>query len=209
MSRGARRIKIKMRPWSRILKRKNKCQSGAKSGFTFIETLIAAAIFGIIAAAIASSFVSGIKLWNRAQDTGLSKTGLFFDMEKICRDLRQAINVEKIGFEGSAEEVSFPAVINDSLAKVTYKFDPRQNQLVRSQIGLEGALLGKAPPAADSERPVLSPLEAFSISYFKNEDGSSGWTDAWTKDKGAFQAVRFQGRFKGEDFVKTIFIPAS
>jgi type II secretory pathway pseudopilin PulG len=171
--------------------------------------LVVVTIFGIIAMGIASSFVSGVKLWNRAKNMGFSRTEVLLNMEMISRDLRQGIKVEEIGFQGSAEQVSFPTVVNDSLVKVIYLFDAQEKELVRRQIGLEDALAGKESSDVYVQRTILSPLEEFSFSYFEKTEESYAWSDTWPKDKGVFRAIKLQGRFKGEDFVKTIFIPAS
>ena len=94
-----------------------------KKGFTLVETIVTATIFAILAAGVSVSFLSGVKLWQRAKDIDFSKYDAILTFEKITRELRQSSDISSIGFEGDANQVSFPTLIGDTIFKVTYRFD--------------------------------------------------------------------------------------
>jgi len=185
--------------------RKNKY----RKGFTLVETVIVATIFSFVALGIATSFVSGMKLWSRATEGGFAKQEILFNLEKITKDLRQIVNIGSIGFDGTGEEFSFASVENDSVVKITYKFIPAEKILVRKSIALKDVLDGKEKEeSAGLERKFL-PLETFSLQYFcfDSEADTYVWRDACVKDKDIFVAVRLEGKFQENDFKKTVFIP--
>ena len=141
------------------------CRTRSKSGFTLVETLVVVTIFGIIAVGIASTFASGVKLWNRAKNINFSRAELLLNMEKISRELRQSIYVEKIGFEGTAEEVSFPAVINNATVKVIYKFKADEKTLLRREIKSEDGFFQDEEEGwaeeGHAQKVLLSSLDEF------------------------------------------------
>jgi len=180
-----------------------------KSGFSLIETMVVVTIFSIVALAIGSSFISGMKLWNRAKDADFPKYELFLSLESIARDFRQSLHVSGALFEGTSEEVSFPTLVGNSIVRVTYKFDPQEKALFRKEVGFKAFLLGKEKENT-TEKQVL-PLESLSFSYlYKDMDKNSySWVDIWEKDKGIFIAIKLKGRFKDNEFTKAVFIPIS
>jgi len=178
-------------------------------GFSLIETMVVVTIFSIIALAVGSSFISGMKLWNRAKGAGFSRYELFLSLEYISRDFRQSLYLPEVLFEGTSEEVSFPALAGDSVVKVTYKFDPQEKALLRKEVGLKAVFSGTEKESA-AEKQVLSLGElSFSYLYKDTEKKSYSWVDAWEKGKGIFVAIKLKGRFKDNEFTKTIFIPIS
>lgn len=180
-----------------------------KSGFTLVETLVVVTIFCIIGAGIASTFMSGMKIWSRAKNAGSYRYDVILCLEVIARELRQSIDTPHIDFEGDAAKFSFPSLVGNSVLKITYKFDSAQKALVRQQMDLEEAISEDLQPEY-LEKNVAS-LENFSVSYlyFDKVESAYVWIDAWEKEKGVFQAIKLRCEVKGEEFTKTIFIPIS
>lgn len=183
-----------------------------KKGFTLIEISVVACIFSIVATAIGMSFISGMKLWGRFNSAG-SNMDVLITLEMMAKDLRQSLDMPSVGFQGSSSEVSFPALDGTSILKVTYKFDSKENALLKSSARLKDIVLNPEPDKEKEytvEKRLLSP-EEFSLSYlsYDPEAQSYSWKDAWAKDKGIFPAVRIQAKFKNEEFSKVVFIPVS
>jgi len=180
-----------------------------EKGFSLIEIIVVVTIFSIIALAVGSSFISGMKLWNRAKDADFPKYELFLSLESIARDFRQSVSVTGVLFEGTSEEVSFPTLVGDSIVKVTYKFDPQEKTLLRREVGLKDVLSETAKENA-KERQILS-LEELTFSYLCKdmEKNTYIWIDTWEKGKGIFIAIKLKGRLKDNEFTKTVFIPIS
>lgn len=192
----------------------------SKKGFTLVETLVVATIFSFIGLAIAASFLSGIKIWDRARNSDFLKYNNLLTQEMITKELRQTLDYPLIGFEVKAGEFSLPALINDSVVKVTYVFDSEEHALLRRQVDLKDIIANKEQENI-KEKIVLTSLEEFSLSYFYHYFDTDlnreayVWKevktelDAWTKEKGLPLAIKLQGKVKNELFSKTVFIPIS
>ena len=192
----------------------------SKKGFTLIETLVVATIFSFIGLAIATSFLSGIKIWDRARNTDFLKYNNLLALEMITKELRQSLDYPLIGFEVKAEEFSFPTLIGDSIVKVTYAFDSEKKTLLRKQVEMKGVVYNKEQENT-KEKIMLNYLEEYSLSYFYHYFDIDlnrevyAWKevktelDAWTKEKGIPLAIKLQGKVKNDSFSKTVFIPIS
>ena len=186
----------------------------SKKGFTLLETLVVATIFSFIGLAIATSFLSGIKIWDRARNTDFIKYNNLLSLEMIARELRQAIDYPLIGFAVKAGEFSFLTLVNDSLVKVTYVFDSEKHALLRRQVGLKDILANKEEENT-KERIVLTSLEELSLSYFYRyfDPDLNREVYAWKEVKEGITilafAIKLQGKIKNELFSKTVLIPIS
>lgn len=178
-------------------------------GFTLIEALIVATIFSFIAAGIAASFVSGMKLWGRAQDLISLQGKVLLGFELMSRELRQSVDFPDIGFKGTSQEVSFPALIYGSIVKVTYKFSFPDNAVIRREVELKDIISGNEEKEY-REKKVLS-AEEFRLSYlyFDSEKKIYSWTDSWESAKGKFSAVKLYTKNNDAEFERSIFIPVS
>lgn len=174
--------------------------------FTLIETMVVATIFSFVAAAIAMSFISGIRLWDRAKNSDFAKYQFLLELENAAKELRQAINEPAIQFEGTAEEVAFPLLARGKVAKVVYKFEPSAKTLIRKEMDIKDVLEEKEQEAWAEKQ--YAGWEDFSLSYLSEEAGSLNWEDSWDKEKGAFPAVRIRAKFGNEEFTRVVFISA-
>jgi hypothetical protein len=171
--------------------------------------MVTATIFCIVALGIASSFISGVKLWGRAKARSFYYNNVILNMEMIFKELRQSVDLPQIGFEGNVHEISFPVVSDNIIFKVTYKFDSEKKILLRRLVALKDIISGKEKE--NFTEKIFLNLDDFSLDYFyfDKENNKYVWKDEWTKDKGIFTAVRLKTKFKDEDFIKTIFITIS
>ena len=182
----------------------------ARNGFTLVETLVVITILSVCAAGIIATFFSGIKLWDRATNENYTRTEFFIGIEQLTRDFRQSVNVPVIGFKGTAQEISFPAIEREALVMITYLYDPQQGALMRRVTGLKDALSTEEKQQPYTEKKVL-PAEGVSFSYFVYDKvkEKGDWKDAWNKEDGVFAGILLRGRYRGEEFSRKIFIPAS
>jgi len=173
--------------------------------------MVVAVIFSIIALGLGTTFISGMKIWDRARSGDFARYGLILDIETISTDFRQAIDFNTVPFEGKPQEASFPMVSGDSIFKVSYKFDPVAKALLKKQVKLKDAGESIKESAEKGIEKTFSGWEDFSIRYFyyDSEEEKYDWKDTWDKEEGVFKAVRLEVKFEGEQFVKTIFISAS
>jgi prepilin-type N-terminal cleavage/methylation domain-containing protein len=201
-------VKKKTRFYLPIFPRGNNSALLFKEGFTLVEALLVAAIFSIIAVGIASTLFSGIRMWGWFNSLDSDYADTVFAMESISQHLRQSVNNAHIGFEGSAYELSFPAVSGGLVFKVVYSFNPDEKLLSRKIIPLLDIMRGKDDESDYIEKTVLSPDEfCFEYFAFNSESGGYEWKESWKKEEGIFYAVRVKGRLKDEEIAKIVFIP--
>lgn len=177
-----------------------------KKTFTLIEAIIVITIFSLVGVGIASSFISGMKIWGRARTVGFVRNNALITLEMIARQLRQSVNISQIKYWGEEDVFSFPALLGDAIVAVKYEFDSSQKILFRRQTDLADILAENDDNSQESR--ILS-AEEFSIEYryFDKEREEYEWIDEWDKDDGIFEAVRLQLKIEDNNFIKTIFLP--
>ncbi len=186
-----------------------------RRGFSLVEVVMVAVIFSIIGIGIAGSFISGVKLWRRAQEMSGIYSELILTLEKVSRDVRQSVNVAVIGFEATtqesmgnkASEFSFPALVRDSVIRITYRFDPLEKKLFRGEVLLKDILSGSQKDRY-SEKEVMK-VDELKIDYYSynTTTKTGGWQESWKKEDGIFRLVRLSGKYNGEEFTKIILVP--
>ena len=180
-----------------------------KSGFTLLETVIVATLFAIIGVGLVSTLDAGLRIWSRAKDTGTLSFQVAFTMELVAKDLRQSVNMPKIGFTGEAKQLSFLAFSRGSVFKITYKFDDMQKALVRRREELKTAINEDLQGEYTEEKFADLDDAQFSYLYFNKEKKDYAWKDAWVKEDGMPPAVRIKMKLGNEECEKTVFIPTA
>lgn len=181
-------------------------------GFTLVETIVVITIFSIIAAGIASSFISGMKIWGRAAEVDFVQSQVLLSLEQIAVKLRQCVNISAIGFNGSSEEFSFPGLLADDIGRIKYSFAPVSKTVFLRFQSLKDILLAQEEEETVEvkyiERKFLS-ADSFSARYlsFDKEKNSYGWVDEWKEEDGAPVAVGLEVCAGQNKFEKVIFIP--
>jgi len=195
----------------RLLRRTSKIIQKNRLGFTLVEIIVAVTIFSIIAAAIGSSFVSGLKIWDRARNTDLTRIDFLLTFEKVTRDIRQSVNVPLIGFVGTTTQFSFPVLSDNSIVKVTYRFEPSEKKLICRRSLLKDVSDKCVETGAEEKDMLVLDELAFDYFYYDSDKKIFKWSeqDGWIKEQGIPVAVRLRGKFKNAEFTKTTFIPIS
>lgn len=177
-----------------------------KKAFTLIEAIIVITIFSIVGVGIASSFISGMKIWDRARKVGFVRNNALITLEMIARQLRQSVNISQIKYWGEEDVFSFPVLSGNSIVEVKYEFDSSQKILYRRQTDLADILAKKED---NSKAIQILSAEEFSIKYryFDKEMEEYEWIDEWNEKDGIFEAVRLQLKIEDNNFIKTIFLP--
>jgi len=180
-----------------------------KKGFTLVEVIIVTMLFSIVGLGVFSTFISGMKTWNRVKNMNLVRGNVFLTLERIAEEIRQSTDIPQINFEGEEDWVSFPARTNENIFEVVYLFDPDNKAVLRRQTHLTD--IGEEKKSKDyTERRALA-ADRFSLQYlfFDEDQENYSWRDRWIKDDGPFGAVRFHIEKDGEAFSKTVFVPVA
>ena len=181
-----------------------------REGFTLLELLITSSIIVIIGLAIFSTFSMGIRAYKRMHYSGLVQADVLFSLEKLEKDLHNALNFSSIDFIGENKKVSFAGLIgpqaNSALARITYYFDTKNNSLVREENAYAGTVSGS--------RALASIKDAFfTYCYLDPQTREYVWTDSWQSLNGIPGAVRAKITFKDDndkdvEITRTVFVPA-
>lgn len=106
-----------------------------QGGFTLIELLIAVSIFALIVTTIYSTFNIGIKAWRRSTEYSILSKNAQLSLERIGRQLRNALNFSGLQLIGETALISIPGLISTpnplafQIGKITYFFDDVDNSL--------------------------------------------------------------------------------
>lgn len=201
---------------------------GNNRGFTFLELLIAVAIFSISAVAIYSSFNVGIRAWRKAEDSYKIRQEARQALNMMARELRSALSFKlkktdetfKDSFDGSSDEVSFWRALRiaDSkegypagIYKITYKLEETQSlhrvlRSYRQYVNIEGE--------EDSGSVFISGLSGFKLEYAYAKGGGIDWQSTWKDEQEVLPfmvkvtlSFPSQGKAEPVDFTETILIP--
>ena len=178
--------------------------------FTILELLITSSIIAMIALAIFSTFSMGIRAYKRMHYSGLAQADCLLSLEKMEKDLHNALNFSGIGFIGENKKVSFAGLVgpqpNSALGRITYYLDTKNNSLIKEE--------GFYPHSSLNSKALASIKDiAFRYYYFDPQAQQYVWQDSWQSVNGIPKAVRAKLTFKSEndkdvEITRTVFIPA-
>ena len=63
---------------------------------TLIEMIIVMTIFSVIGAAIATSFMAGMRIWGRVNNRDFKHNFILLEIESIARRIRQSIGIKEV-----------------------------------------------------------------------------------------------------------------
>ncbi len=183
---------------------------------------------GLISLTILTTFGSGLTVYERVQSYGGVQPDVLLALEEMEMRLRNMFSFSVIKFEGEAQKISFPAIIEtietvddediavSSVGQISYYLDSADNEaktLVSKQRNYAQAVSGVE--AQYDHSAVLASVKDLKFGYysFDADEGTYGWTDSWPADKEDFPAgvkieVAFQDGKREIQFVRTVMIPS-
>lgn len=179
-----------------------------RRGFTLVEMIMVATLFSILAAGVASSFLSGMRLWGRAQQQDAAYADTLVSLEAIAKELRQSVALPAIGFEGEARKVSFASLSGTSVMKVAYEFDAHKKTLWRRRVALKEVVAETLQPDTIEQRALAADRVTITFGVFNpNEAEGIEWKDEWKPEDGVPLAIRFEVERNHALLAKTVFLP--
>ena len=192
-----------------------------EAGFTFIEMLIALALFALIAVGAYRIFFMGAQIWSKGNLAmkGTNRVRAFFNT--VQEDVVNAVLLYRGTQDDTSWEagkMSFTTLANTyrdgkpgiELAKVIYYFDEKKGVLIRryasAREGFDNEL--------SRETVFLEGLEDVAFGY--SSGGKSEWSDHWSMEensdalpRGIKVRVDFSAgeNIPGEGLEKVIFVP--
>lgn len=178
-----------------------------RRGFTLIELLITSSIIAMIALAVFSTFSMGIRAYKRMRYSGLAQADCLLSLEKMEKDLHNALNFSGIDFIGENKKVSFAGLVgpqpNSALGRITYYLDAKNNSLMKEEglypVSSQGTY-GVYPNGSLNLKALASIKDiVFTYYYFEPQAQQYVWEDSWQSVNGIPKAVRVKVTFKGDD----------
>lgn len=191
-------------------------------GFTFIELMIAASIFAVVAVAIYSTFGTGISAWKKAQEAQNLYQDIRLALDKMAGDLENAILYSQkedfLNFLGEEDKISFYSLTETfqtlpahrELKKITYNLDESSRILQR----LEQTFAESLQETQEQEpEEIAAKINNLNFSYCYEDEAAEPpyrWEDIWNSDKVIPQGVKIALELDVADkpvFTKYVFIP--
>lgn len=128
--------------------------SGNKSGLTFVEVLLAAALTTIVGFMIYQSLSLGIDVWQRSQQISIEEDVMLF-LDRLSFDLHNSFLFSQIKFEGNEFHIAFPTIVYtpadrrlnlgedvyvEQVGKVEYYYDLGSDTVYRRQANYSQAV---------------------------------------------------------------------
>ncbi len=180
------------------------------AGFTLVEVLVVAALFGLLGITIVVSFSTGMDLWRRAADLTYGHRQAIVGLERLSLDLRRALNYPPVGFFGTQDQCYFANVVNDSVRNVSYRYVETEKDLLRSVRNVSVA--EGEDEQQDGGRRAIGSIGNFTLAYFglNPETAKFEFMASWNSSlQGMPRAVRVSFDAEGgREFDKIIPIPA-
>jgi len=197
-------------------------------GFTLIELMVAASIIGLIGLTILTTFGSGFHVYERVQTFGGVQADVLLSLEEIEKNLKNLFPFSTIGFEGDAQSIAFPTIIEtietvdaeevvtSSVGKIAYYLDDAGDDTKALMSGWKDYSQAVAKiGAAESRKDTLALIENIGFSYFlfDEENQTYSWTNSWdTQEENLPRGVKIEVTFQDGDrnvqLVRTVFIPS-
>ena len=122
--------------------------------FTIVEMLLVISLLSMISVAVFHAFVNGLKIWEKSYEAR-GEEDIFIFLDKLNRDLHNALAYSLVSFEGKESLISFPAIVRtpqdprishgenvyiEQIGKIRYYFDSANNRICREQANYSQAL---------------------------------------------------------------------
>ena len=178
-----------------------------RGGFTMMEVMVVAVLISVVALGIGSTFLSGVKMWERIKDKNFTEISLWLTMEQVAKELRQSVQTRLESFHGSEGTLDFPLLNGYKLKKVSYVLDSALKAVVRHEQRLTGLQEGVGEAQEKEQIVLLGVGGAFEYLYKPSENEAPLWSGSFEHGQGILCAVKLQIESGNKIFEKTVFLP--
>ena len=179
--------------------------STRNSGFLLVELLVATLLFSLAGSGIYTGFLEGIRAEKKVKESFKTYDPLRLLFLRLDEDLRNTAELTDYPFEGKAEEIRFPALLDrQSLFLVRYFVKDRT--LIRS----EEELNPKLSRERRKEKVLLKDFESLRFEFPYLEEESLVFESFWLSRPyyGIPRSVKVILKRGGETLEKFVSLPA-
>lgn len=202
------------------------CTLYPEKGFTLIELMVSASILGMIGLAVLTTFGSGLHVYERVQAYGGLQADILLSLEEMERDLTNAFPFSGMGFEGEAQKITFPAVIEvmetveneetfvSSVGQISYYLSESDEQKVLMRDEWDYSQAGLKDKSGNEQSGFFAYVKDIEFSYYFFDETAQeyDWADSWDEEENFPTAVKigltYEDRGQDIELVRTVFIPA-
>ncbi len=168
--------------------------------------IVVMTIFSVVGVAIATSFMSGMRIWGRVNNRDFKHNFILLEIEDIARAVRQKLEIPDVYCFGTVREFSFLTVKRDRILRQTYLFDADNQKLLFTEEALAD-ILAKQETSLDLAREIFKATDlTFQYFLYDLEKKQYVWADAWKSDENVLAGVQIKLKFKNDEIKKTIFL---
>ncbi|MCK5180578.1 MAG: hypothetical protein KAR32_13695, partial [Candidatus Omnitrophica bacterium] len=169
---------------------------------------------------------SGFHVFERVQAYSGFQADILLSLEEMERDLSSTFAFTGMGFEGGAQKITFPAVIEtieviedeetiaSSVGQISYylKGDNDRKILMRDQLDYFQA--ASKDKSEDDRSGFFAYVKDLKFSYYSldAESQEGGWEESWSTEEALPEAVKIELTYEDRggdiELVRTVFVPA-
>lgn len=153
-----------------------------QKGVTLVELMVALTLFAVAAPLVGRAFYQGVRATAKMRASVDERRGEDRMFSRIETDLRNALPLSVMSFEGASDRFAFP--VAGSMKRVSYA--AKDGALVRSEEGAAGH-------GVVSETSLVQGIEAFTVEYaYRDGTGKTLFLPYWAEEPytGLPRAVR-------------------
>lgn len=168
----------------------------SQKGVTLIELIVALTLFAVAAPLVGRAFYQGVRATAKVRASIDERRGEDRMFSRIETDLRNALPLSVLPFEGASDRFAFPTAGN--MKRVRYA--AKDGALVRSEEGAAGQ-------GVVSETLLAQGIEAFTVEYaYRDGTGKTLFLSYWAEEPyaGLPRAVRVKVMRNGN--TKELFV---
>ena len=159
---------------------------GGSLGFTLVELLVTTSLMALVGGAAVAALSGGLRVWERAAETGTGQESLLIAFTQLRRDLQNVRAFKPVPFDGAYDRFTFAtadvehpdATGPQEVGQRGYYLDELHHVLCRAYVPYR---LMRRERITDRCRTVLEGVTRVRFSYFgtDKDSGAAGWSQHW------------------------------
>jgi hypothetical protein len=183
---------------------RNKIKPG---GFTLIEALVAVCIFAVIVVGLGSTLNSGLKLWNKANQTSYEDINYLIEFEMLSKNIRQIFSIESIPVVGDSSSLQLPVIEGAMIFKNIYSYDAATKKLSLEKTSYED-VLGQTEKVYEKKDCLKADSFSFSYLVYDLEEEAYLWQDEVSEESYNPLVIKIKAERNNRKTEDLVFIPA-
>ncbi len=187
------------------------------SAFSLIELIVVLLMMGTVGSVVIACFMGGVRAYERARDFGSGEADAALALDVMERDLKNAVMVPGLPFEGDLLKMRFATIATESeatsgdrISVAVVQYGERMGDGIVRLVEIPG----ESPVEIDVGDSLLSGNVAMRLAYYGSGDGrgEAGWVESWQSESNLPRQVRVRlsgGELATAVLERTIIVPVA